>query len=216
MDGGYSDNVPIFDGNTITISPFSGDQDICPADALQELPHFSMSTGPTTSVSITRANMQRLRMAMMPPTPAALLRMCRQGFDDTLRYLNARNIVQCGPCRGLKTSAGLRKLEEWRRRRHCEAPCVRCDELLATGDFKLPEDLCLMFQSAAKMLNAGLAEAESGYLARLVGDAPCAAVAKRVTALSDNMMVVYFAVENLVKSVLSLAPDVVVCPFAPS
>ena len=26
MDGGYSDNVPVFNGNTITVSPFSGDQ----------------------------------------------------------------------------------------------------------------------------------------------------------------------------------------------
>jgi predicted patatin/cPLA2 family phospholipase len=32
IDGGFSDNQPIFDRNTITISPFSGESDICPMD----------------------------------------------------------------------------------------------------------------------------------------------------------------------------------------
>ncbi len=32
IDGGYSDNLPVLDGNTITVSPFSGNSDICPQD----------------------------------------------------------------------------------------------------------------------------------------------------------------------------------------
>lgn len=31
-DGGWSDNQPTYDENTITISPFSGESDICPQD----------------------------------------------------------------------------------------------------------------------------------------------------------------------------------------
>ena len=31
-DGGYSDNLPILDGHTITVSPFCGSSDICPQD----------------------------------------------------------------------------------------------------------------------------------------------------------------------------------------
>lgn len=34
MDGGFTDNLPILDKNTITISPFSGLTDICPQDNL--------------------------------------------------------------------------------------------------------------------------------------------------------------------------------------
>lgn len=34
MDGGFTDNLPILDNNTITISPFSGLTDICPRDNL--------------------------------------------------------------------------------------------------------------------------------------------------------------------------------------
>ena len=29
-DGGYSDNLPVLDCHTITVSPFSGTADICP------------------------------------------------------------------------------------------------------------------------------------------------------------------------------------------
>ena len=32
VDGGYSDNLPILNGQTITVSPFSGNSDICPLD----------------------------------------------------------------------------------------------------------------------------------------------------------------------------------------
>jgi hypothetical protein len=32
LDGGYSDNLPVLDGLTITVSPFSGNSDICPQD----------------------------------------------------------------------------------------------------------------------------------------------------------------------------------------
>ena len=31
-DGGYSDNLPVLDGHTITVSPFCGGSDICPQD----------------------------------------------------------------------------------------------------------------------------------------------------------------------------------------
>ena len=32
LDGGYSDNLPILDEHTITVSPFCGSADICPQD----------------------------------------------------------------------------------------------------------------------------------------------------------------------------------------
>ena len=33
MDGGLSDNLLVLDQNTITVSPFSGESDICPRDS---------------------------------------------------------------------------------------------------------------------------------------------------------------------------------------
>lgn len=41
MDGGYSDNLPTLDENTITVSPFCGESDICPRDDSSQLFHVS-------------------------------------------------------------------------------------------------------------------------------------------------------------------------------
>ena len=38
-DGGFSDNLPTFEtGRTITVSPFSGSEDICPLDEHSSAP----------------------------------------------------------------------------------------------------------------------------------------------------------------------------------
>ena len=39
MDGGFSDNLPTLDENTITVSPFCGESDICPRDFSSQLFH---------------------------------------------------------------------------------------------------------------------------------------------------------------------------------
>lgn len=41
MDGGFSDNLPTLDENTITVSPFCGESDICPRDVSSQLFHVS-------------------------------------------------------------------------------------------------------------------------------------------------------------------------------
>ena len=41
MDGGFSDNLPMLDENTITVSPFCGESDICPRDLSSQLFHVS-------------------------------------------------------------------------------------------------------------------------------------------------------------------------------
>lgn len=41
MDGAFSDNLPTLDENTITVSPFCGESDICPRDQSSQLFHVS-------------------------------------------------------------------------------------------------------------------------------------------------------------------------------
>lgn len=41
IDGGFSDNLPVLDEHTITVSPFSGESDICPRDKSAQLYHVS-------------------------------------------------------------------------------------------------------------------------------------------------------------------------------
>lgn len=41
IDGGFSNNLPILDENTITVSPFCGESDICPRDITVQLFHVN-------------------------------------------------------------------------------------------------------------------------------------------------------------------------------
>lgn len=41
MDGAFSDNLPVLDENTVTVSPFCGESDICPRDQSAQLFHVS-------------------------------------------------------------------------------------------------------------------------------------------------------------------------------
>lgn len=74
--------------NTITVSPFSGESDICPMDTDSE--SFLSFDLKNTNVRFTSRNMYRISVALFPPHPEIMSEMCREGFEDTLRFL-ARN-----------------------------------------------------------------------------------------------------------------------------
>ena len=109
MDGGFTDNLPQhFEGTTITVSPFSGESDICPDDSNMTLFHFDLRN---TSVQFTSQNLYRMSRAFFPPSQEVLSDMCRQGFKDALKYLHLHckcyylladfsirwsNLVECG------------------------------------------------------------------------------------------------------------------------
>lgn len=54
MDGGYSDNLITLDENTITVSPFCGESDICPRDDSSQLFHVSLSENIFLRVKLSR------------------------------------------------------------------------------------------------------------------------------------------------------------------
>ncbi|KOC66173.1 Patatin-like phospholipase domain-containing protein 2, partial [Habropoda laboriosa] len=66
MDGGFSDNLPTLDENTITISPFCGESDICPRDVSSQLFHVNFSN---TSIELSRQNIYRFARILFPPNP---------------------------------------------------------------------------------------------------------------------------------------------------
>lgn len=45
MDGAFVDNLPTLDENTVTVSPFCGESDICPRDDTAQIFHVSMIYG---------------------------------------------------------------------------------------------------------------------------------------------------------------------------
>ena len=86
MDGGFTDNLPTIDENTILISPFAGECDICPYD---EIPHYGIGVRKiaNTSVNLSINNFIRLVNGFFAPPAEMLMDYCWRGYDDALRYL---------------------------------------------------------------------------------------------------------------------------------
>lgn len=84
MDGGLSDNLPILNDETITVSPFAGESDICPSDNSANFEHVILAN---TSMQLTSRNLYRISRALFPPHPSILSDMCTEGFDDCLKFL---------------------------------------------------------------------------------------------------------------------------------
>ncbi|KAK3101266.1 hypothetical protein FSP39_002246 [Pinctada imbricata] len=92
VDGGLSDNLPILNEDTVTVSPFSGESDICPSDVSSNFEHIILAN---TSMQCTSQNLYRLSRALFPPHPETLSDMCKQGFDDCLKFLQRNNLISC-------------------------------------------------------------------------------------------------------------------------
>ncbi|CAM4733914.1 hypothetical protein PO909_021925 [Leuciscus waleckii] len=93
VDGGISDNLPQYElKNTITVSPFSGESDICPRDISSTNMHELRFTN--TSIQFTLANLYRVSRALFPPDPMVMKHMCKQGYKDALHFLKKNGLLQ--------------------------------------------------------------------------------------------------------------------------
>ena len=95
MDGAASDNVPRIDEHTVTVSPFAGASDICPGAAGVEEKTWARWERPMLpglaeelwGFTLSGANVRRMVNILYPPGPDRLSDICKQGFSDTLKYL---------------------------------------------------------------------------------------------------------------------------------
>ncbi|XP_053741485.1 patatin-like phospholipase domain-containing protein 2 isoform X1 [Synchiropus splendidus] len=91
VDGGISDNLPQYElKNTITVSPFCGESDICPRDTSSNLHELRFTN---TSIRFTLSNLYRVSKAFFPPEPMVLQAMCKQGYDDALHFLKRNGLL---------------------------------------------------------------------------------------------------------------------------
>ncbi|XP_063784989.1 patatin-like phospholipase domain-containing protein 2 [Pseudophryne corroboree] len=92
VDGGISNNLPEYElKNTITVSPFSGESDICPRDNSTNFHELRVTN---TSIQFSLRNLYRLTRALFPPEPKVLGEMCQQGYNDALRFLKDNNLLR--------------------------------------------------------------------------------------------------------------------------
>ncbi|KAF7237689.1 Patatin-like phospholipase domain-containing protein 2 [Varanus komodoensis] len=86
VDGGISDNLPQYDSkDTITISPFSGECDICPKGNSANFHEFNLKN---TSIQFSLGNLYRLTQALFPPEPKEHHQKCAQTPDYTDKKTN--------------------------------------------------------------------------------------------------------------------------------
>ncbi|GLD74427.1 patatin-like phospholipase domain-containing protein 2 [Lates japonicus] len=91
VDGGISDNLPQYElKNTITVSPFSGESDICPRDTSTNIHELRFTN---TSIQFTLTNLYRVSRALFPPDPMIMKAMCKQGYKDALLFLKRNALV---------------------------------------------------------------------------------------------------------------------------
>uniref|UniRef100_A0A3P9ANU8 triacylglycerol lipase n=1 Tax=Esox lucius TaxID=8010 RepID=A0A3P9ANU8_ESOLU len=100
VDGGISDNLPQYElKNTITVSPFSGESDICPRDRSTNMHELRFTN---TSIQFTLTNLYRVSRALFPPDPQVMKNMCKQGYKDALHFLKNNGLLNYqGPHRPL-------------------------------------------------------------------------------------------------------------------
>ncbi|XP_011873846.1 PREDICTED: patatin-like phospholipase domain-containing protein 3 isoform X1 [Vollenhovia emeryi] len=152
MDGGFSDNLPTLDENTITVSPFCGESDICPRDISSQLFHVNVAN---TSIELSRQNIYRFTKILFPPKTEILSSMCKQGFDDALRFLHRNNLLNCTRCLAIQSTYIVEKTID-----DCmeyDPECLECkmhrQEALVAN---MPETVLTIFQDAIDSANKGL------------------------------------------------------------
>ncbi|XP_025024233.1 patatin-like phospholipase domain-containing protein 2, partial [Python bivittatus] len=92
VDGGITDNLPQYElKNTITVSPFSGESDICPRDSSTNIHELRVTN---TSIQFNLRNLYRLSKALFPPEAQVLQEMCKQGYKDALHFLKKNALLQ--------------------------------------------------------------------------------------------------------------------------
>ena len=101
IDGGLSDNLLVLDNNTVTVSPFAGESDICPQDPFHPAVQVNVRN---TSFALTPGNIYRLWGLLFAPPPEVMSKTCQQGFDDALRFLQRNNKISCLRCVAIQSS----------------------------------------------------------------------------------------------------------------
>ncbi|XP_066505874.1 patatin-like phospholipase domain-containing protein 2 [Hoplias malabaricus] len=92
VDGALSNNLPYYNlKNTITVSPFSGESDICPNESpfyFHELRHSNVS------IQVNFTNVHRVIQAFFPPEAEVMADICQNGYKDALRFLKNHDFLE--------------------------------------------------------------------------------------------------------------------------
>ncbi|KAJ8258031.1 hypothetical protein GJAV_G00192380 [Gymnothorax javanicus] len=91
VDGGFSVLQPPKDHKILTVSPFSGEADICPHDDIQTPYHLIISG---MAYKLTMTNYSRMINALFFPTQAKLLEAYNSGYKDAHLFLQRNDLIE--------------------------------------------------------------------------------------------------------------------------
>jgi patatin-like phospholipase domain-containing protein 2 len=91
-DGGLSNNNPILNEDTILVTPFGGESDICPKG---ESAAYFCYDFKGTNIQWSHENWFRASISLFPPDPNILKAICFRGYKDTIDFLKSRNLLEC-------------------------------------------------------------------------------------------------------------------------
>ncbi|XP_051993492.1 patatin-like phospholipase domain-containing protein 4 isoform X1 [Xyrauchen texanus] len=92
IDGGFTDSLPILPmGRTITVSPFSGPQDISPAHKGMSKLHLRLAN---MRIVLSNDNIVRLNQALFPPSLPRLKALNQEGYQDAVCFLKTDRWMQ--------------------------------------------------------------------------------------------------------------------------
>ncbi|GLH05511.1 Patatin-like phospholipase domain-containing protein 2 [Gryllus bimaculatus] len=152
MDGGFSDNLPTLDENTITVSPFCGESDICPRDPSSQLFHVNVAN---TSIELSKENMYRFTRILFPPKPEVLASMCQQGYEDALSFLHRNKLINCTRCLAVQSTFILSSTPD--ENLEYDPQCRECKKHRQEAMMgNLPDTILTVFQDAIESANKGL------------------------------------------------------------
>uniref|UniRef100_UPI00358FA904 patatin-like phospholipase domain-containing protein 2 isoform X2 n=1 Tax=Myxine glutinosa TaxID=7769 RepID=UPI00358FA904 len=171
VDGGISDNLPSYDlKNTITVSPFSGESDICPRDNSSNFHELRFTN---TSIQFNTGNLYRLSRALFPPEPKVLIEMCKEGYRDALRFLKGNNLLfHSYPALGLHSAAAAADEEEEEEVIEMDVDQLEIEEArLLMGRMHQPSNMLLVRRPAARDLESVILETLPPQLHRALTEA---------------------------------------------
>ncbi|XP_030636556.1 patatin-like phospholipase domain-containing protein 4 [Chanos chanos] len=92
IDGGFTDSLPILPaGRTITVSPFSGPQDVCPPHTGRGSLHLNLAN---MRIMFSKENLVRLNQALFPPSISRMKMFDQEGYQDAVRFLKREGWMQ--------------------------------------------------------------------------------------------------------------------------
>ncbi|OPJ89009.1 patatin-like phospholipase domain-containing protein 1 [Patagioenas fasciata monilis] len=99
VDGGFTGLQPVssLEEAVITVSPFTGELDICPRDCPATFFCFQIFNG---SIQISMENLLRISYALFPPSTVVLNDFFSQGYQDTVLFLYRNNAFGLNYCDG--------------------------------------------------------------------------------------------------------------------